>query len=36
MIGTRLHGHERIRHRDKAAARLAPKGVDGPFDFYVV
>jgi hypothetical protein len=26
---------EHIRHDDKAASRLALKGDDGPFDFYV-
>jgi hypothetical protein len=27
--------HECIRHDDKAASRLAPKGRDGRFDFCV-
>jgi hypothetical protein len=26
---------EYIRHDDKAASRIAPKGDDGRFDFYV-
>jgi hypothetical protein len=30
-----MHGHEYIRHDDKAASRLAPKGDDGRFDFCV-
>jgi hypothetical protein len=30
-----MHDHEYIRHDDKAASRLAPKGHDGRFDFYV-
>jgi hypothetical protein len=30
-----MHDHEDIRHDDKAASRLAPKGDDGGFDFYV-
>jgi hypothetical protein len=30
-----MHLGERIRHDDKAASRLAPKGDDGRFDFYV-
>ena len=30
-----MRGHEYIRHADKAAARLTPKGDDGRFDFYV-
>jgi hypothetical protein len=30
-----MRGHECIRHDDKAASRLAPKGDDGRFDFYV-
>jgi hypothetical protein len=28
--------NECIRHNDKAAERLVPKGDDGPFDLYVV
>jgi hypothetical protein len=28
--------HESTRQGDKAACRLAPKGDDGRFDFYVV
>jgi hypothetical protein len=31
-----MHGHGRIRHDDKAASWLAPKGDDGRFDLYVV
>jgi len=31
-----MHAHECIGHDDKAASRLAPKGRDGRFDFYVV
>ena len=31
-----MHGRECIRHDDKAASWLAPKGDDGRFDFYVV
>jgi hypothetical protein len=31
-----MRGHEYIRHGDKATCRLAPKGDDGRFDFYVV
>ena len=27
--------HEYIRHDDKAASRLSPKGRNGRFDFYV-
>jgi hypothetical protein len=30
-----MHGREPIRHDDKAASRLAPKGDDGGFDFCV-
>src|SRR5262249_60669350 len=30
-----MHGHEYIRHDDKAASGLAPKSDDGRFDFYV-
>ena len=30
-----MHGHEWIRHDDKAGSRLAPKGDDGRFDFCV-
>ena len=30
-----MRGREYIREDDKAASRLAPKGDDGPFDFYV-
>ena len=30
-----MRNHEYIRHDDKAASRLAPKGRDGRFDFYV-
>src|SRR5262249_32973548 len=30
-----MRDHECIRHYDKAASRLAPKGDDGRFDFYV-
>ena len=30
-----MRDHERIRHDDKAASRLVPKGDDGCFDFYV-
>jgi hypothetical protein len=30
-----MQAHEYIRHNDKAASRLAPKGCDGRFDFYV-
>ena len=30
-----MHGHEYIRDDDKAASRLAPKGDDRRFDFYV-
>ena len=30
-----MRDHECIRHDDKAASRLAPKGDDGRFDFYV-
>jgi hypothetical protein len=29
-------GDEYIRHDDKPASRLAPKGLDGLCDFYVV
>jgi hypothetical protein len=29
------HVREYIRRDDEAASRLAPKGVDGHFDFYV-
>jgi hypothetical protein len=31
-----MHRREHIRHDDDAASRLAPKGVDGRFDLYVV
>jgi hypothetical protein len=31
-----MHGREYFRHDDEAASRLAPKGNDGRFDFYVV
>jgi hypothetical protein len=31
-----MHDHPSIRHDDKAASRLAPKGDDGGFDLYVV
>ena len=30
-----MHGHEYIRHDDKAASRLTLKGNDGRFDLYV-
>jgi hypothetical protein len=30
-----MRGREGVRHDDKAALRLAPKGDDGRFDFYV-
>src|SRR6516162_11330930 len=30
-----MRGHEYIRHDEKAASRLAPKGDDGRFDFSV-
>jgi hypothetical protein len=30
-----MHAHECIRHDDKAASRLAPKGDDGRFDLSV-
>jgi hypothetical protein len=30
-----MRGHKRIRHDDKAASRLAPKGRNGRFDLYV-
>ena len=30
-----MRGRECIRHDDKAALWLAPKGDDGRFDFYV-
>jgi hypothetical protein len=30
-----MREHEYIRHGDKAASRLAPKGGDGGFDFSV-
>ena len=30
-----MHGCEQVRHGDKAASGLAPKGVDGRFDLYV-
>jgi hypothetical protein len=30
-----MHVHEYIRHDDKAAARLAPKGDGGRFDLYI-
>jgi hypothetical protein len=30
-----MHGREYIPQDDKAASRLAPKGDDGRFDFYV-
>ena len=30
-----MHVCEYIRHDDKAGFRLAPKGDDGRFDFYV-
>jgi hypothetical protein len=30
-----MHGHEYIRHDDKATSRLAPQGDDGRFDVYV-
>ena len=30
-----MRGHEYIRHDDKAASRLAPKGDDGGFDLGV-
>jgi hypothetical protein len=30
-----LRDREYVRHYDKAASRLAPKGRDGRFDFYV-
>jgi hypothetical protein len=30
-----MHGHEHIRHDEKAASRLALKGDDGRFDLYV-
>jgi hypothetical protein len=30
-----MRERERIGHDDKAASRLAPKGDDGRFDFYV-
>src|SRR5215470_15234020 len=30
-----MRGHEYIRHDDKPASRLAPKGRDGRFDFYI-
>ena len=30
-----MHGREYIRQDDKATSRLAPKGDDGRFDFYV-
>jgi hypothetical protein len=31
-----MRDHKRIRHGDKTASRLAPKGDDGRFDLYVV
>jgi hypothetical protein len=31
-----VHDHECIRYDNKATSRLAPKGDDGRFDFYVV
>jgi hypothetical protein len=31
-----MHIRERIRHKDKAASRLAPKGGDARFDISVV
>ena len=31
-----MHGRECIRHDDKAASWLAPKGDDGRFDLFVV
>jgi hypothetical protein len=31
-----MHVGERIRHDNKAASWLAPKGRDGRFDFYVI
>jgi hypothetical protein len=30
-----MHGRECIPHDDKAVSRLAPKGGDGRFDFYI-
>jgi hypothetical protein len=30
-----MRDQERIRHDDKAASRLTPKGRNGRFDFYV-
>src|SRR6516165_9535481 len=30
-----MHGHEYIRHDDKAASRLAAKSVDGRFDLSI-
>ena len=30
-----MHDHESIWHDNKAASRLAPKGRDGGFDFFV-
>jgi hypothetical protein len=30
-----MRGGEYIRHGDEAASRLAPKGRNGRFDFYV-
>jgi len=35
MIDARCADHEHVRHDEKAASRLAPKGDDGRFDFYV-
>jgi hypothetical protein len=35
MTGARCPPHESIRHDDKAASRLAPKGDDGRFDLCV-
>ena len=30
-----MRDHEYIRHNNKAASRLTPKGADGRFDFYI-
>jgi hypothetical protein len=30
-----MHGHEWVRHDNKAASRLAPKGDDGRFDLCI-
>jgi len=35
MIGRAMREHECIRHDNKAASQLTPKGKDGHFDVFV-